>query len=122
LTALCEHGVGLRDQRFDDAHRGIRAVVARAFAGRKQRTRRGAISRSKDIGAAAAFDRRIGGRTLEFRSGDGGYVDRQTGSKWDITGRAIDGPLKGERLRPLRHDQQFWFALAAFLPEAKILR
>jgi len=63
-----------------------------------------AISRSKDIGAAAAFDRRIGGRTLEFRSGDGGYVDRQTGSKWDITGRATDGPLKGERLRPLRHD------------------
>ena len=33
--------------------------------------------------------------------------------------RAI--PLKGSRLRPVRHDQQFWFALAAFLPDARIL-
>ena len=81
-----------------------------------------AISRSKDIGTTAAFDRRLGGRTLAFRAAGGGYVDRQTGSKWDITGRAIAGPLKGKRLRPLRHDQQFWFALAAFLPDAKILR
>jgi hypothetical protein len=81
-----------------------------------------AISRSKDIGTSAAFDRRVDGRTLEFRAADGGYVDRQTSSKWDITGRATDGPLKGKRLRPLRHDQQFWFALAAFLPDAKILR
>jgi len=24
-------------------------------------------------------------------------------------------------LRPVRHDQQFWFALAAFLPDARIL-
>lgn len=81
-----------------------------------------AISRSKEIGTSAAFDRRVGGRTLEFRAVDGGYVDRQTASRWDITGRAIDGPLTGERLRPLRHDQQFWFALAAFLPNARILR
>lgn len=81
-----------------------------------------AISRSKDVGTSAAFDRRVDGRTLDFRAADGGYVDRQTGSKWDITGRAVDGPLKGKRLRPLRHDQQFWFALAAFLPDAQILR
>ena len=81
-----------------------------------------AISRSKDIGTSAAFDRRLDGRTLEFRAAGGGYVDRQTASKWDITGRAVAGPLKGRRLRPLRHDQQFWFALAAFLPDAKILR
>ncbi len=81
-----------------------------------------AISRSKDVGTSAAFDRRVRGETLEFRAVDGGYVDRQTASRWDITGRAIEGPLKGERLRQLRHDQQFWFALAAFLPNATILR
>ena len=80
-----------------------------------------AISRSEDIGTSAAFDRRLDRRTLEFRAVDGGYVDRQTASRWDITGRAIEGPLQGKRLRPLRHDQQFWFALAAFLPNAKIL-
>ncbi|HEV2058725.1 MAG TPA: DUF3179 domain-containing protein [Solirubrobacteraceae bacterium] len=81
-----------------------------------------AISRSKDVGTSAAFDRRVDGRTLAFRAAGGRYEDRQTGSTWDITGRAIKGPLKGQRLRPLRHDQQFWFALAAFLPDAQILR
>ena len=30
------------------------------------------------------------------------------------------GPLAGERLRPLEHDEQFWFAVAAFLPAATI--
>ena len=81
-----------------------------------------AISRSKEVGTSAAFDRRVGGRTLDFEARGGVYVDRQTGSEWDITGRAVNGPLEGKRLRPLRHDQQFWFALAAFLPGAEILR
>ena len=81
-----------------------------------------AISRSNDIGTSAAFDRRVRGKTLDFRAVAGDYVDRQTASTWDITGRAIDGSLTGERLRPLRHDQQFWFALAAFFPTANILR
>lgn len=40
-----------------------------------------AISRSKDVGTSAAFDRRVGGRALEFRAAGDGYVDRQTGSR-----------------------------------------
>jgi hypothetical protein len=63
----------------------------------------------------------VGGRILELEPGeDGRFRDRQTGSTWDITGRAVAGELRGERLRPLRHDEQFWFALAAFVPEARI--
>ncbi|MBA2342832.1 MAG: DUF3179 domain-containing protein [Thermoleophilaceae bacterium] len=86
------------------------------------------ISASKDVGTAAAFERRVGGRTLQLRRRRGGaddrgrYVDKQTGSTWDITGTAISGPLRGRRLKPVRNDQQFWFALAAFVPEAKIRR
>ena len=82
-----------------------------------------AISRSDDVGTAATFDRRMGGRTLTFEpAGEGRFRDRQTGSIWDITGRATDGELEGERLESVVSDQQFWFAIAAFLPEAKILR
>ncbi|MCA1674045.1 MAG: DUF3179 domain-containing protein [Actinobacteria bacterium] len=82
-----------------------------------------AISKSRQVGTAAAFRRRHDGRTLEFEpAGKGRYRDRQTGSRWDITGRATAGPLEGKRLQQVRHDQQFWFALAAFLPEARILR
>ncbi len=80
------------------------------------------IAESEDVGTSAAFDRRIDGRPLDFERRGVHTVDRQTGSRWDITGRATHGPLRGRRLTAVRHDQQFWFALAAFLPEARIVR
>ncbi|HEV2772835.1 MAG TPA: DUF3179 domain-containing protein, partial [Thermoleophilaceae bacterium] len=73
----------------------------------------GASATSKDVGTAAAFDRRVDGRELTFRRQGNVVVDEQTGTAWDITGRAVAGELEGKRLRPVRHDQQFWFALAA---------
>jgi hypothetical protein len=78
------------------------------------------ITGPRDIGTAAAFDSRLDGRRLRFERRDGAFVDRQTGSRWDIAGRAVAGELAGERLEPVRHDQQFWFALAAFVPNARI--
>lgn len=81
-----------------------------------------AIARSRDVGTAGTFDSRLDGRTLSFEpAGDGRFRDRETGSSWDVTGRATDGPLVGSRLRPVVSDQQFWFALAAFLPDARIV-
>lgn len=75
------------------------------------------------MGTATAFDRRVRGHTLRFSRDGGSLLDAATRSRWDpATGRAIRGPLRGERLRPVRHDQQFWFALAAFVPDAQILR
>jgi len=44
-----------------------------------------------------------------------------TGSTWDIAGRSVAGELAGTTLRPIVHDQQFRFALAVFLPEARIV-
>ena len=79
-----------------------------------------ALSRAKDVGTAGAFDRRLRGRTLSFARRGEVVVDRETGSSWDVTGRAVAGRLRGERLRPLRHDLPFWFSLAAFVPEAQI--
>jgi hypothetical protein len=78
------------------------------------------IDGSRDVGTAAAFDPRLDGRRLSFERRGGGFVDRETGSGWDIAGRAVAGELAGERLEPVRHDQQFWFALAAFVPDARI--
>jgi hypothetical protein len=78
------------------------------------------ITGSRDIGTAAAFDPRLDGRRLSFERRDGAFVDRETGSRWDIAGRAVAGELAGERLEPVRHDHQFWFALAAFVPNARI--
>jgi hypothetical protein len=80
------------------------------------------IPYSRDVGTAGTFDPRLGDRRLTFEpAADGRFRDRQTGSTWDITGRATAGTLAGRRLRPVVSDQQFWFALAAFLPDARVV-
>jgi hypothetical protein len=79
------------------------------------------ISAGKDVGTSGTFERRIGGLTLEFEpAGNGRFRDRQTGSLWDISGRAVSGRLEGRELRPVRHDDQFWFAIAAFFPDVEV--
>jgi len=81
----------------------------------------GKIANSRDVGTAGAFDPVARGRTLGFSPAGQGLFRDQTGTTWNIAGRAIAGLLQGTQLRPLRHDEQFWFALAAFLPHARLL-
>ncbi|MGH2801353.1 MAG: DUF3179 domain-containing protein, partial [Thermoleophilaceae bacterium] len=80
------------------------------------------ISEGRKVGAAAVFERSSNARTLEFESGPdpGSFRDTQTGSTWDMRGRATAGPLAGRRLDQIPHDDQFWFALAAFFEDAEI--
>lgn len=47
-------------------------------------------------------------------------VDDETGSRWDIFGIALDGPLAGERLVAVEHVDTFWFAWAAYQPDTRI--
>jgi len=102
---------------------GSAPVVFLFEAGVKSVLDETAVAESRDVGTAAVFSRRVDGRTLTFgRAPDGDVVDRETGSSWDLTGRARSGPLRGQRLDPVRSDVQFWFALAAFVPEARIAR
>jgi hypothetical protein len=79
------------------------------------------IDNSREVGTAVAYDRRLGMRTLFFDGVHGRAVDRQTRSVWDISGRAVSGPLRGRALRPLMQNSQFWFALSAFVPHVGIL-
>jgi len=80
------------------------------------------IGASSDVGTASAFRTSVDDRPLSFERRGDGFVDRETGSRWNIAGRAVAGELAGERLDPVRHDQQFWFALAAFVPDARVER
>lgn len=72
------------------------------------------------------FDARPGGngRLVRMRAmGDSGRFRGHDGTVWDLTSRADSGPAKGDRLPPVAGDQQFWFALAAFLTgDVRILR
>lgn len=75
------------------------------------------IDRSRDVGMAALFERRVGDRSLTFEAVDGGIVDMETGSRWNIFGSAIAGELAGAQLTPIHAFPHFWFAWAAFYPE-----
>jgi hypothetical protein len=78
------------------------------------------IPESRGIGAAAAYIPRVHGRTLAFRAGAGGIVDRQTGTRWTIEGRAVSGPLQGTQLQAARAINSFWLDWAAFHPSTTI--
>lgn len=80
------------------------------------------ISASRDVGAAAAFSRMLGGSTLHFMVRNGSIVDRETRSRWDIFGRATSGKLAGRQLRRLDATDSFWFDWAAFHPETEVWR
>ena len=62
------------------------------------------------VGSAAAFRRELDGRALTFESGLQGVRDRETGSRWNELGEAIEGPLAGKRLGLLPQVQAFRFA------------
>jgi hypothetical protein len=48
------------------------------------------------------------------------FVDRETGSHWDIAGRAVQGPRKGWALTWMDSTQVQWFAWAAEYPATSI--
>lgn len=78
------------------------------------------IARGRDVGTAAVFSPQLDGRALTFYRQDDGIFDRETGSQWDILGRAIAGPLQGQQLTPIVSINHFWFSWAAFRPETRI--
>jgi len=81
------------------------------------------IDESADVGATGVFGAVVDGQELTFvRDGgeDAPIIDEQTGSTWDVTGRAIGGPLAGAELEPTGHGDHFWFAWAAFVPHTSI--
>ncbi|MCZ6774901.1 MAG: DUF3179 domain-containing protein [Ignavibacteria bacterium] len=46
-------------------------------------------------------------------------VDNE-GTRWDVFGKAVDGPRAGSKLEPMRSYTAYWFAWGAFFPDAEI--
>ncbi|MFQ6021530.1 MAG: DUF3179 domain-containing protein [Acidiferrobacterales bacterium] len=80
------------------------------------------IPDAADVGATGVFDPTLDGRRLSFRVDGEKFVDRETGSAWNILGEATTGPLTGKKLTPIVHANHFWFAWAAFKPNTKIYK
>ena len=60
--------------------------------------------------------------TLEHdgKDADAPFADRETGSRWDVAGRAVAGALKGWTLEWLDGTQVKWFAWAAEYPQTTV--
>ncbi len=75
--------------------------------------------------SAVAFSRRLGDRTLTFYADNGSpetapFKDKETGTRWTLAGRAVDGRLKGKELRWVNSVQCRWYAWVAENPRTEI--
>lgn len=81
------------------------------------------INTAADVGTAGLFRRELGDRLLTFEAAADGVIrDAETGSAWNVFGTATAGELAGEQLQLLPAAPHFWFAWAAFRPEARLVQ
>lgn len=78
------------------------------------------MKKSKESGSTGVFVPVVDGRRLQFRYENGQFIDAETGSHWDILGRAVSGPLQGKTLKRISHGDYFAFAWLAFKPKTQI--
>lgn len=78
------------------------------------------IEESRAIGSATVFSSEIQGKNLTFVRKDKHFMDKETGSLWDITGKCFKGELKGKSLEPIPHGNHFAFAWLSFHPKSEI--
>ncbi len=74
---------------------------------------------------AVAYSRKVDEQTLTFYadsiSPDSAPIkDRETGTRWTLAGRGVDGPLRGKELRWVNSIQCRWYAWVAESPETEV--
>jgi hypothetical protein len=57
---------------------------------------------------------------VDETSRDAPWFDRETGSRWSITGRAVSGPLQGKTLAWLPGVVVKWYAWSASYPQTAV--
>ena len=78
------------------------------------------IDESRLIPAAAAFAAHIDNKPLTFEWQNGKLVDKESGSSWNVFGKALDGPHKDKTLTQIDNGVHFAFAWLAFEPDSVI--
>ena len=78
------------------------------------------IAEGKDVGAAIAYSSLVDGKYLTFKFDGLRFLDDQTGSIWNVLGRATDGDLVGRQLEEIVSVNHLWFSWAVFKPETRV--
>ena len=78
------------------------------------------VAGGNDVGAVAVFSRELDGDLMTFVFDGERIVDEQTGSEWNILGRAVTGPKAGSGLTLVVSINHFWFSWAAFKPNTRV--
>ena len=116
--AVIPYGV-LTERRVVPFTFGGRELVALYEPGTASALDTGVIAEGRDVGATGVFTRSRDGRQIELSSNSGGgFVDAITGEVFDILGRPAGS---GVGLEAVEHLDTFWFAAAAFYPDAVII-
>ncbi len=79
------------------------------------------IVSGRDVGSVGVFSPIVDGETLTFAADGEQFVDAETGSRWDVTGAAVSGPLAGTRLEQIHHLDTFWFAWSTYRPGTDLI-
>jgi hypothetical protein len=111
-----------RKQKVINDSLGDRTVVVFHGPGAVSALDKRVISASRRVGSTGVFDRRVRDKTLTFIWHKDSFIDNETDSRWDITGRATAGPLKGAQLKRIPHGDYFSFAWFAFKPETQVYK
>lgn len=74
---------------------------------------------------AVAYRTEVDGRRLTFYADDispetAPFKDKETGTRWSLAGRGIDGPLRGKELQWVNGVQCRWYAWAAEHPGTQL--
>jgi Protein of unknown function (DUF3179) len=71
-----------------------------------------------------AFERSSGGKTLDLYLESGGnafrLIDAQSGSHWDFSGKAGQGPLTGKQLARIQTLKDYWFDWKRYNPQTLV--
>ena len=84
------------------------------------------VAAGQDGNSVRSFFRRQGGAVLVFYKAPDdasfAFLDEATGSRWDFSGRAVSGPLKGRQLERIQNTKDFWFDWQRYHPQTAVYR
>jgi hypothetical protein len=109
---------------FNDV-RGGEELVVFWIAGAQAALDSSDLTESRDVGSTGVFRRGLNGQTATFEPNpnDPGvtFIDIETGSVWNIFGKAVAGELAGSELEAVIRGNHFWFSWSAFEPDVTLI-